>query len=35
MTISFEIPREIEQELAESVADFNADARGAYRESAP
>jgi predicted HTH domain antitoxin len=30
MTISFEIPREIERELSESVADLNADAREAY-----
>ena len=28
MTISFEIPREIERELSGSVTDLNADVRG-------
>ena len=30
MTISFEIPQDIEQELSESVADLNGQAREAF-----
>jgi len=30
MTISFDIPKDIEQELAESVPDLNAEAREAF-----
>lgn len=30
MTISFDIPRDIERELSTSVPDLNADAREAY-----
>ena len=30
MNISFDIPKDIEQELAASVADLNADARETY-----